>query len=103
MVLILYRYWGCRSRHRGRSRRHIFQHVTAERLFEPSSKRPWHAAEEVAVDFGHADEIAIGGGDEYLIGGVKIIELQRRFFATYFLREADDIEENAARDAFQAA
>ncbi len=56
----------------------------------------------MSSDFAHADDVAVGGGKEHFVGGVKIFGAER------LLDDVDagfgsDFGEDTARDAFEAA
>src|SRR5712692_9624085 len=76
--------------------------VSDEQIFDLAGEGAWSSGDFVAGDFAYADDVAVGGGDEDFVGGVKI------FGTEVLLDDVDtgfgsDLREDAARDAFEAA
>ncbi len=80
----------------------VVGHVRDEEIFDLAGDGPGGGSDFVAGNFAHADNVAIGGGDEDFVGGVEI------FGAEGLLDDVDagfgsDFGEDGASDAFEAA
>ena len=93
---------GMLARGGGEAASDVVGYVGDEQLFDLASDWARRGGDLVAGDFAYADDVAIGGGDENFVGGIKI------FWAEGLLDDVDarfrgDLEENAAGDAFETA
>src|SRR6266849_7457673 len=80
----------------------VVGYVSDEQIFDLAGDGAGCGGDFVAGDFAHADDVAIGGGDEDFVSGVKI------FGTEGLLDDVDtgfgsDLREDAAGDAFGAA
>src|SRR6266849_7334960 len=80
----------------------VVGYVSDEQIFNLEGDGAGGGGDFVAGDFAHADDVAIGGGDEDFVSGVQI------FGAEGLLDDVDagfgsDLGEDAAGDAFEAA
>ncbi len=90
------------ARSGGQAPRDVVVQIGSEGFIHAQSYRSGSVAEFVAGDFADCNHVAIGGGNEKLIGGIKILDTQSVFFhdGTGF---ANDFKKDAARYTFQAA
>ncbi len=86
---------------RGGALRYVFLHVNSERALEALGDRAGRGGESSSGDFADAYQAAIGRGDEDFVGGEKIVGTQRGFNHRDAMLGAD-LEQKAARDAFEA-
>src|SRR5437879_781388 len=90
------------SRRRSQAAGDVVGHVSDEKVFELMGDFARGRGNFVAGDFADADNVAVSGGDEYFVGGVKIFRTKR------VLNDGDasfgrDLKQNAARYPFEAA
>src|SRR6266478_2904361 len=86
----------------GQAASNVVGDVRSKEFLELTGDGARRASDFVARDFAYTDDVAIGGGDEDFVGGVKIFGTQCA------LRDADagfrsDLEKDAPGDAFEAA